>query len=41
MKKFEEFSVEELEEREEFAAVGDQGSCEDKCTTTINIPIGK
>lgn len=41
MKKFEEFSVEQLEEREEFAAIADQGSCENKCTTTINFPAIK
>jgi len=31
MKKFEEFSIEELEEREEFTAVPDDGCCSNKC----------
>lgn len=31
MKEFEEFSIEELEEREEFTAVADDGCCSNKC----------
>lgn len=35
MKEFEVFSIEELEEREEFTAIADDGCCSYKCNFEI------